>query len=61
MQSDPNLLNRMTNNISLGSCPAPTDSSGFQRLIKGELEDFIKKKILKSDYEDIVNKFKNSN
>lgn len=52
---------RYLNNVRSAHCPLPDKSEEFYRLMKGELSSFSQKQILKSEYEELLDKYKNIN
>ena len=55
------LVNRMSTSIPEFRSAVPQNSKEYQKLMQGQLSDYVKKKILKSNYEELLDKFRNSN
>ena len=38
----------------------PQDRKEYQKLIKGKLSEYVKRKILKSNYDELIKKYQNT-
>jgi hypothetical protein len=51
----------MANNIPKAIVKAPDSTQLFTQFITGNLSEYIKRQVLKSEYDDLIEKYKNSN
>jgi hypothetical protein len=51
----------MANNHPTSAVAPPSNLNQFTRLISGSLSDYVKREILKSEYEELIGKYQNSN
>ena len=58
---DEKILDRMSQSIPEFRSVAPHNSKDFQSMMKGTLSDYVKKKILKSNYEDLLDQYSGTN
>lgn len=49
----------MAHNLPKTSVPLPTSTQDYNKLITGSLTEYIKRQVLKSEYEELIEKYQN--